>query len=197
MNKIIQQIEVPPMSARAFTVARGQRVRIIDVAGGQPGDLVAFHAHDLQERFSQARTRVENRTCRIGAGHQLWTNAQPPRVMLSVTGDTGAGHDLLYTPCCRYALEKRFGVSRDGCLEHLLQALAPWKIGTGQIPDPLNLFFSVDLAADGSLTIAAPRSRPGDYLELRAELDALVAVSTCSVPIAGRANSPFAIEIGN
>jgi hypothetical protein len=183
------------MSARAFTVSAGQRVRIVDVAGGQPGDLVAFNAHDLAERFSQARTRVENRTCRVRAGHQLWSEAQPPRVMFSITDATVGDHDLLYTPCCRYALAKRFGVSRDGCLEHLAVALAPWRISIAQVPDPLNLFFHVEVNTDGSLRIGTPSSRPGDVVELRAEMDALIAVSTCSVPIPGRDNSPYTIEV--
>ena len=196
MPSLVQTLLVPPMAARALTVARGQFLRIADVAGGQPGDLVAFAAADVSERFSQSRTRVENRTCRIAAGHQLWTDAMPPRVMFTVTASSpGTGHDLLYTPCCRYALEKRFGVVRDGCLEQLAAALAPWGIAMAQIPDPLNLFFSVTVAADGAIAIGEHRSRAGDVLELRAEMDALVAVSTCAVPIPGRTNSAFTLEV--
>ena len=31
----VKEIHIPPMSARAFTVDRGQTIRIIDLAGGQ------------------------------------------------------------------------------------------------------------------------------------------------------------------
>ena len=186
---------IPPMSARAFLLPRGHTLRIIDVEGRQPGDLVAFNADDLAERLSQARTRVENRKVAVTTGDALWSNAQPPRAMLTIAADTFGAHDLLYTPCCRYALEQRFGVSRPGCLEHLAEALAPWGIGVADVPDPLNLFFNVLVGPDGELRIGEPASKPGEHIDLRAEIDCLVAVSTCSVPLAGKANSAFEVKL--
>jgi uncharacterized protein YcgI (DUF1989 family) len=187
-------INIPPMSARAWRLARGGRMRIIDLAGGQPGDLVAFNANDYSEHFSQARTRVENQSCRAGAGDALWTNAVPPRVMLRIVADDSDGmHDLIYTPCCRYALEKRFDVSRDGCHEHLTAALADRGI-VGALPDPLNLFFHVAIAADGTLALASHNSKPGAAVVIEAQIDCVVAVATCAVPIAGRENSGYHVE---
>jgi len=188
-------IEIPPMSARAFTAHTGDRIRIYDLEGGQPGDLVAFCLNDLAEYFSQARTRVENRSCRLTTGGELWSSAVPPRVMLSVTDDTSGDHDLLYTPCCRWVLEKRFGVSRDGCLEHLADALSPWGIAAAAVPDQLNLFFNVGVDANGTISILPHRSRAGAAIELKAEVDCLVAVSTCAVPRADGPNTGYRIEV--
>ncbi|MSS70825.1 MAG: urea carboxylase-associated family protein [Candidatus Latescibacteria bacterium] len=183
---------IPPASAEAFTVQKGQILRIVDLVGGQPGDLVAFHLHDLEEAFSQARTRVENRAFRVTLDHTLWTDAAWPRVMFTVAADTGGGHDLLYTPCCRYALERRFGVSRDGCLENLARALAPHR--ARRVPDPLNLFFNVHTDPAGPMHIGAPLSGPGDRIDLRAEMDCLVAVATCAAPKA-TPSTGYEIEI--
>jgi len=192
---LVARIEIPPRSARAFAAHRGERVRVCDLEGGQPGDLVAFCLNDLGEHFSQARTRVENRSCRLTTGGRLWSNAIPPRVMLSVTEDTSGHHDLLYTPCCRWALEKRFGVSRDGCLEHLVEALSPWGIAAAEVPDPLNLFFHVGVDADGTISILPHRSRPGAVIELKAEVDCLLAISTCAVPRADGPNTGYGVEV--
>lgn len=186
---------IPPLSARAFTLARGQHIRVTDSAGGQPGDLVAFNAQDLAERFSQSRTRVENRVYRVTTGHALWTNAVPPRILLTIVADTSANHDLLYTPCNRYALKKRFGVDRNGCQENLAASLAPWNVKLEDIPDPLNLFFNVIANPQGAIAMGNHQSRPGDFIELRAEMDCLLAISTCSVPIPGQVNSGFEIAI--
>ncbi len=183
------------MAARAFAVHSGDIVRICDVVGGQPGDLVAFCLRDPAEHLSQARTRVENRSCSLTTGGRLWSNANPPRVMLSVIADTFGGHDLLYTPCCRWALEKRFGVSRDGCFEHLAEALTPWGIAARSMPDPLNLFFTVSVQPDGKMVILPPRCAPEAYIELKAEMDCLLAVSTCSVPRPEGRNTHYRIEI--
>ena len=115
--------------------------------------------------------------------------------MLSVTADTSGGHDLLYTPCCRWALEKRFGVSRDGCVEHLVEALAPWGITAAAMPDPLNLFFTVSVAPDGAMTILPSRSAAGSYIELKSEMDCLLAVATCAVPRPAGLNTHYCIDI--
>ena len=193
--KVVNDIHIPPKSARALAVEAGQTVRIIDTAGRQPGDFVAFKADDLSVKFSQARTRVENRTVRVTQGHALWTNTQPPRVMFTIAADMCGTHDLLYTPCCRYALEKRFGLSCDGCIENLANALKPWGILAHEISDPLNLFFSVHVDGEGEMEIREPTSKPGDFIDLKAEMDCVVAVSTCAVPLSGKENTSYEIRI--
>jgi len=127
---------ISPRSAKCFIVNKEETIRITDVNGKQPGDFVAFNLEDPSERFSQARTRVENRKSRVTENDTHRTNANPPRVMFTITGDTCGAHDLLYTPCCRYALTTRFGVDRDGCLENLAKALADWGIEEREIPTP-------------------------------------------------------------
>lgn len=193
--KVCQEAIVPAMSAKSFSVRSGETVRIIDVRGEQPGDLVAFKASDLDVRLSQARTRVENHKVAITQGDSLWTNTFPPEVMFTITRDTHGAHDLLYPPCCRYALEKRFGVSRDGCLENLARALEPWAVKPHDIPEPLNLFFRVSVDEAGGMELGAPTSKPGSLIEITAEMDCIVAISTCSVPLSGKENSEYHIEI--
>ncbi len=196
MSAAEQSFEIAPTSARAFEVTAGRVLRVTDVAGGQPGDLVALNLHDLAERFSQSRTRVENASTRITTGASLWSNLPFPNVMLVVTADTYGFHDLLFKPCCRFALQKRFGSDRDGCLEHLAGALGSHGLSALDVPDPLSLFFRVELEPSGRMRLGHHDSKAGDHVEFRAEMDCLVAVSTCSVPIPGRRNSAYRVEIG-
>lgn len=192
---LCQKVVVPPKSGCAFTVSSGQTVRITDTQGRQPGDLVAFKTADLAVKMSQARTRVENRKVAIEQGDSLWTNALLPEVMLTITDDNFGGHDLLYPPCSRYALEKRFDVSGDGCLENLAVALAAWDIEPNEIPDPLNLFFQVSVDATGQMAVHEPTSEAGCSIDLLAAIDCLVAVSTCAVPFRGTEPSEYHIQI--
>lgn len=192
---LVNEIYVPPMSAKAFTVAKGQTVRIIDLEGKQAGDFVAFKADDISVRFSQARTRVENGRVWITQGHSLWTDGLPPEVLFTITRDTAGRHDLVYVPCCRYALKKRFGVSRDGCHENLARALESWGLSAHDIPPPLNIFFNVSVDSHGLISIREPTSAMGDAIDLRAEMDTIVAVSTCSVPLPDKENSAYQIKI--
>ncbi len=194
--KTCQEIIVPPRSGRAFTVRAGQTVRIVDLEGRQPGDLVVFKADDLAVKMSQARTRVESRKVAATQGDSLWTNTFPPEVMLTIVGDTHGSHDLLYPPCCRYALEKRFGVSRDGCLENLAKALEAWGVKPHEIPDPLNLFFSVSVDDVGGMKVCEPMSKAGSSIDLQAKMDCIVAVATCSVPFPAKEHTGYRITIG-
>jgi uncharacterized protein YcgI (DUF1989 family) len=193
--RAFSSLTIPPMSARAFTLRAGQCLTIADPAGRQPGDLVAFRADDLAVHFSQARTRVEHRRIALGTGDRLWTNTFPPEVMLTIVRSTHGTHDLLYPPCCRYALAMRFGVDRDGCVEHLAQALAPWGIAPAAVPDPLNLFFTVTVDGAGGMAVQPPSSPPGSELVLQAHMDCLLAIATCSVPFAGREPSGYTLTI--
>ena len=183
------------MSAKAFIVTASQTVRIVDTHGKQGGDFVAFKASDLAVKLSQARTRIENRKVVVTKGDGLWTNTFPPEVMFTITGDTFGTHDLLYPPCCRYALEKRFDVSRNGCLENLANALRNWNVTPSEVPDPLNLFFHVAVDEAGAMSASEPASTPESSIELKAEMDCIVAVSTCSVPFAGTGNSDYQVTI--
>jgi len=192
-----KELTIPPMSARAFKVEKGEILRIVDVEGGQPGqpgDFVAFSLDNYYKRFGQARTRVGNGVYAITAGDNLWSMNNPPEIMFRLTKNTVGRHDLLYTPCCRYALKKRFNVSRDGCFENLENALSKWNIPSEILPDPL-FFLSAQTETNYRIAINEHISSAGDIIEMKAEMNSLVAVSTCSVPISGKVNSQYKVKI--
>jgi len=54
-DNLPSSVTVPKNSGRAFTVRKGQCIR---VAGRSIVDFVAFNLHDLTERFDQARTKT-------------------------------------------------------------------------------------------------------------------------------------------
>jgi hypothetical protein len=80
---------------------------------------------------------------------------------------------------------RRLYALRDGdpghrsCQENLAEALAPFGVSGDDIVDIFNVFMNVELRPDGSFEILPPTARKGDYIELRAEMDVLAAVSAC------------------
>lgn len=168
---------IEPKSALAFEVRRGDLLRVVDLDGGQCADLVAFAAESRTERLSQNCTRVNNWKVGVSVGDKLYSNRN--RVMFEIVGDSLGRHDLLFPTCSRFVYESLFeGEPQDGCLELLQSALEPWDLCADLVGDPLNVFMDVS-ARDGRLEINPARSRPGDVLELRAELSCIVAVSAC------------------
>jgi len=69
-----------------------------------------------------------------------------------------------------------------GCRENFLAALARFDLGRRDIVPNVNFFCSVPVAQDGALaerTFVDGKSQAGDYVDLRAEMDALAVVSNC------------------
>ena len=54
--KPINRYYLNPQTGVAFTVQKGQIIRVIDAAGGQVSDLVCFARQDIEEYLSSGRT---------------------------------------------------------------------------------------------------------------------------------------------
>jgi uncharacterized protein YcgI (DUF1989 family) len=77
------------------------------------------------------------------------------------------------------------GVPPFGCYEVLQKALKNWPIEPQDIPDPFNLFQTLDYDFNkGACILVDGRSKPGDSIDFIAHMDALCALSAC--PSMGR-----------
>lgn len=201
--KLLTDTVVPARTGKAFVVKKGQHIRVMEVEGGQIGDFVAFNAQNLRERFSQARTKANQGKIRITAGDKLYSKSNT--VLLTIVEDTYGIHDLQYGMCSRWIFESPdyrgfastlevggpLGRPSWGCWENLTEALKEWKIPPEDIPDPLNLFQTVEIdVKTGRMGIVPGRSKPGDFVDFRAEIDCLTALSAC--PSTGR---PLRVQV--
>jgi len=69
-----------------------------------------------------------------------------------------------------------------GCRENFLEALSAFGMGRRDIVPNINFFCNVPVATEGRLAdtvFVEGRSRPGDKVELRAEMRALAVISNC------------------
>lgn len=172
-------IDVPPASGRALALARGDVLRVVDVEGSQVADLVAYDARGAHDSFSQSFTRLLLDRVDVRIGDSLLSAAGEP--LLTVVADTVGVHDILFGPCNAMMYERVFGVTgKTGCREHLTEALAPHGIGFDRVTDPFNVFMHTRIGDDQRMTILLPTSRAGDYVDLRADRDVIVAVSACA-----------------
>ena len=124
-------------------------------------------------------------------GDVLRTNRRRP--ILTLIEDTSGGvHDTLIAACdpYRYAF---LGVEghHDNCADNLRTCLAEFGLSPLHVPSPLNLFMNIPWSQEGVLSFAAPpKSLPGGYVLLRAEMDLVIAFSACPqdvLPINGLA----------
>ena len=177
-GRVIFEATLPPRGRIAHEVARGQVMRIVDIEGRQVGDLVAFNRADLKEKFWISNTIRLNGTVYVTTGHVLYSELSRP--MLAIVADSCGRHDLLAGSCNAEIDKVRYGVDAHyGCVESFVAALAPYGIQRRDIPMSLNLFMNCPVEASGAWTIATPVSKPGDYVDLRAEMDCVIALSNC------------------
>lgn len=171
---------IEPRSGVAFALRRGQVLRVIDPEGMQVSDLLAYNGADVREVISNGRTFDYEETIALTAGNRLWSNRSNP--MLAIVEDKVGGHDFLLTPCSE-ATFRHFYPGQPvhrGCFGNLAEALAPHGVEPDMIPCAFNLFMNVPVGADGKLRVDPPRSRPGDFVRLRAEMDLIVGLTACS-----------------
>lgn len=176
-----KRIHLPPQTGTGFELPRGAVLRITDPLGGQVSDVVAFARGDHGSWLSSGRSIDYANTIYLTAGHILYSNDSRP--MFTIVEDKVGRHDFLLTPCSQDTFRILYDhhEPHPSCFGNLVQHLEPFGIRPAQIPTTFNAFMNVVVAPDtGELTIGPPRSRAGDYLELRAEMDLVVGVTACS-----------------
>lgn len=187
---------VPPRQGLCWTVPAGHFFRIVSLEGAQVGDLNLWSAQDLRERFYSGKTRALHGT-HLSTGDRMWSAFPWLRPMATVTDDTldwygfdadgGSVHDVIGTRCDPYThhLLSGGGQYHHCCHSNLSRALArhtglPLHEAEAQVHDVLNVFMCTGFTRDtGQYFMKASPVRPGDYLELFAEIDLIAGLSAC------------------
>ena len=188
-----QPVMIQARRGKAARLMQGQLVKVINTHGEQVVDTWAFNAADLTEHMSMEHSRVHFLKLRPAVGDTFITDRRQP--ILTLVEDTSPGaHDTVLAACDarRYEL---LGIEEyhDNCADNLDRGLLELGLDAPGISAPLNLFMNIPWTEDGRLTLEEPVSKPGDYVVLRAEVDAVIAFSACPqdiLPINGRARRP-------
>lgn len=174
------KIHIEPQSGASLILERGQTLRVVDPMGGQVSDVIAFALDDRAEWLSSGRTLDYNSTLLLTTADILYSNRSRP--MFTITVDTVGRHDFTLAPCSPEMFRLLHGYEGDhpSCFANLARALEPHGIASDTIPTAFNVFMNVQFAQDGKLRVEPPFSRAGDYIDLRAEIDLIVAATACS-----------------
>jgi uncharacterized protein YcgI (DUF1989 family) len=203
MLKLVDTFTIPAKTGKAFQVRQGQHLRVIELEGPQVCDFDAFNFDDPREWFSSAVTRSRGGV-HPTTGATLWSRPPWERVILTIVADTvqhqtspaGArGHDLIFSRCSGKRQRDKYGRDTHGCQENLAAAIEPFGLDELCVHDPLNLFMKTGLTPEGKMFHEPPDAKAGDYVELRAEINCLIAISACPGVSSGGSHRPLGIEI--
>ncbi len=196
-----QSYRIPARTGRAFQVARGTLIKITDIDGSQPVDFWALNKDDRSEYLSCEHTKPSIEKLFPHEGDAAYTNHRRP-IMTLLEDHSPGQHDMQYAACDRWRYIELGGpehADHPSCNNNFHQALQKENIKFPFTPQPWNLFTNFFINPNGTFTIKAPETKPGDYVVLRAELDAYVVVSACPQDFnntCGGNPTDFMIEIG-
>jgi uncharacterized protein len=189
---------VPARYGRAFALAAGQVLEIINTHGTQVVDTWAFSRGDPGEFMSMAHTRSVNSRMWPATGEAFVSIRRRP--MLRLLADTSPGVNDTLLCACNGAIYAELGCTsyHRNCEDNLHEALAAMGVTIPFTPAPLNLFMNVGVAPGGAVIRGAPASRPGDKIVFRAEMDLLVVLSACPqdiTPINSEERTPRDVQV--
>jgi uncharacterized protein YcgI (DUF1989 family) len=200
---LIEQDIIPARHGRAYLVKKGQILRIHQITGGQVGDCAFFNADNFRETFHVGQTWATNVILGTGTSKSFrHFYSKPPHenVMLTTLADTYGDHwGNNGGRCSRKLYERRDGLSdHRSCQENLAEAIAPWGLTGDDIMDIFNVFMTVDLFTDGGFRIRPTEVGVDDYIDLRAEMNVLAAISACPADTSatnGGKSAPLGVKI--
>lgn len=170
--------------AWSIRLRRHTALRITALADGACCPLMAWSAEQPNERWNMPDTLKEQYAAYLAAPRVLMTDMG--RVLLAMTADTCGWHDCLCAPSDAEQVRARHGersyqTHRNARLrngrDNLLVEMMKHGLSERDWGSTLNLFAKVAVAADGALAFQAGHARRGQYVDLRAEMDAIVALT--------------------
>lgn len=163
-------------------LARGTRLRLIDLKGDACASLLIFNAEVPSERLNVADTVKVQWNAYLGQGKLLLSDMG--RVLMSLLEDSAGTHDAFCgtsnaaTNAAKYGEGRNSGPYPSGRDRFLLGA-AKHGLQRRDVHPCVNLFKGARIAADGTIVPQIGPFAPGRSVILRAEMDVIVVIANC------------------
>jgi urea carboxylase-associated protein 2 len=181
---------VPGGGHWSWRLSRGMALRFVALDAGANCAVLLYAAHDKLERYNMPDSLKAQHTAHYARGHVLMSDMG--RAMASVTQDTLGWHDplgaLLDTPRmnAHYGVQPfethRNGMYRSG-KDGLLIEIGKHGLGARDLIAPVNLFSKVSVDEAGRFEFHPDHCPAGAMVELRLDMDVIVAISTAPHPL--------------
>ncbi|GGF77705.1 urea carboxylase [Azorhizobium oxalatiphilum] len=178
--------DIPAGWYHTLRLKAGEGLRLALMDAPAAVSLICWNAHDTSERLNYADTVKIQWTAKLQKGRVIFSDMG--RVMLSLIEDTSAAHDALMGGSTAASNRARYGAKAD--TERLRNTrdnfiLAAGKLGLDRrdIPPALTFFAPVRTDDAGKLAWGPDTRQAGDFVDLRAEMDLIVALSNCPHPL--------------
>lgn len=171
-------VVVAPGEPWSDIIRKGEILRIVDIEGQQAVDFICFNAKNVNETYDNTVTvRLASRPF-LRKGDVLYSNLANP--MFTIIEDTIGNHDTICGCCSAEINFLRYQVKNTpSCRANFLRELSKHGLDSRSLVPNVNFFMNIPFDANGEFQFKAPLSRPGDHVDLAAEMDCLAMISNC------------------
>jgi urea carboxylase-associated protein 2 len=180
-DAVIHREQVPSGWYATMRLRRGEALRIVDDSGRSSVSLIGWREEDTSERINCADTVKVQWSAAITKGRVILSDMG--RVFLSLIEDTSGAHDLLVGGSTPASTLAAFGMKTRNTQENFLAAASKIGLDVRDIPPCVTFFAPVSLDHAGRFGWQEGRKRPGDFVDLRAEMNLVIVASNCPHPL--------------
>ncbi|MGY4476370.1 urea amidolyase associated protein UAAP1 [Bradyrhizobium sp. USDA 3364] len=161
---------------------RGDTLRIVNTSGPSAVSLLAWNAADTAERLNHADTIKVQWAARLQKGRVLLSDMG--RALLAITEDTSAAHDAVVGGSTAATNQAKYGEGHfRNTRDNFVLAAAKLGLDRRDVHPCVSFFAPVSIDAGGKFIWSDQRRQKGDFVDLRAEMNLLIALSNCPHPL--------------
>lgn len=158
----------------AKEIARGTRLRLVDLRGEACAGVLVHNARMTAERLNVADTVKVQWQAYLGAGALLLSDQG--RALMTIVADTSGTHDAFCGCSCRAGNDERYGAGFANGRDSFAVSLAKFGLSRRDIHPNVTFFKGVRVDADGGIGFVGD-PQPGAAVDLVAEMDVLVTMA--------------------
>ena len=170
-------------SAVNFEVFEGEYIQIVDIAGRQCSDFLAFERRAVDKGRPLPLDSTTTRTMsglaypKPGLASRFYDRDRNP--LVEVVQDTVGRHDTFGLACTARTYEDAGYFGHANCSDNLNVTMAPYGIDGRRGWPAINFFYNTNVDHQNQIWFDEPWSRPGDYVLMRALSDLVCAATSC------------------
>jgi urea carboxylase-associated protein 2 len=182
---------------------RGNTLRLTDLSGTANVSALLFNQEEKTERYNMPDTLKAQHTAYLTQGHVCYSDMG--RVLCSIPNDTCGWHDTFSGVLDAAGVKKKYGEARyqehrNGMfrsgLDGLVVELNKWGLGRRDLNANVNFFSKVTADASGKLQFDTAHRQPGQWVDLRFEMNVLVLLSAAPHPLdSASAYAPGSVQL--
>jgi len=187
---ILWQEIVQPGASWSHVLKRGTALRITDTEGGANVGALFYNSEFPAERLNIPDTLKAQHIAKLSLPYVLYSDMG--RILCSLVADTVGWHDPLSGCGDEELTNAKYGVAdyqekrndfHKNAKDGFLIELAKYGLSKRDFSPNVNFFSRVSVGEDGGMNFTGGNSKPGDYVELRAEMNVLTILNTCQHPL--------------